>query len=171
MSTRESLLQFLAELQQEDLQRLFLRLVDYSHATIDDLQRMLGRRKTLVRLPSFIFVPELGALESVVKYLREEMGYSYHKIAVLLNRDDRTIWTTYSNASRKYPRRLVGRREFSIPLSILDDRRLGMLEAVVCYLKDELHYRFRAIGKLLGRDERTIWTTHHRARVKLHETR
>ena len=37
----------------------------------------------------------------------------------------------------------------------------GPLEALVRYLKDALEYSFVQIGKLLSRDETTIWTTYH----------
>ena len=40
-------------------------------------------------------------MESVVFYLKEKMGMTYHEIAVELNRDDRTIWTVYNRALKK----------------------------------------------------------------------
>ena len=43
----------------------------------------------------------LSALESVTKYLREELSLRYCEIASLLNRDDRTIWTVYSRIKNK----------------------------------------------------------------------
>ena len=43
----------------------------------------------------------LSVLESIVLYLKEEFELSYHKIAVLLERDDRTIWTVYQRAKKK----------------------------------------------------------------------
>ena len=102
--------------------------------------------------------------------MKEELDYSYHKIAVILNRDDRTIWATFRSATSKHPKRFINVKSgFSIPLSILDDRRFGVLENMVLYMKDELQFRFKEIANLLGRDQRTIWTTYHRAKVKLHE--
>ncbi len=44
----------------------------------------------------------LSALESIVKFLKEELEISYHEIACLLKRDDRTIWTVYMRAKKKY---------------------------------------------------------------------
>ena len=41
--------------------------------------------------------------ESIVKFLKEKRSLSYHDIAVLLNRDDRTIWTVYNRARKKAP--------------------------------------------------------------------
>jgi DNA-directed RNA polymerase specialized sigma24 family protein len=55
-----------------------------------------------VNIPSFVFHNRsLGSLEAVVVYLRETQGLNYAQIARLLNRDDRTIWTTYCRAAHK----------------------------------------------------------------------
>jgi hypothetical protein len=43
----------------------------------------------------------LGPLECLVKHLRESQKMSFRDIALLLKRDDSTIWTTYHNALRK----------------------------------------------------------------------
>ena len=43
----------------------------------------------------------LSALESVVKFLKENYNLRYHQIAKLLNRDDRTIWTVYNKSIKK----------------------------------------------------------------------
>lgn len=42
-----------------------------------------------------------SVLESIVEYLKDERQCSLHDIAVLLNRDDRTIWTVYHRAQKK----------------------------------------------------------------------
>jgi DNA-directed RNA polymerase specialized sigma24 family protein len=55
-----------------------------------------------VNLPSFIFKDRsLAALEAIVVYLKDSQGMTYAQIAKLLNRDDRTIWTTYQRAKKK----------------------------------------------------------------------
>jgi hypothetical protein len=43
----------------------------------------------------------LGMLESIVKYLKEEKKKTFVEIARLLNRDQRTIWSSYNNVKRK----------------------------------------------------------------------
>ena len=43
----------------------------------------------------------VSILESLVEYLKNSLGLSYHEIALMLNRDDRTIWTCYNRASKK----------------------------------------------------------------------
>lgn len=55
-----------------------------------------------VNIPSFVFRDRnLAALEAVVVYLKDSQGMNYAQIAKLLNRDDRTIWTTYNRAKKK----------------------------------------------------------------------
>jgi len=43
----------------------------------------------------------LSILEAIVVFLKDESGLSYHEIAMLLKRDDRTIWTVHDRAGRK----------------------------------------------------------------------
>lgn len=61
------------------------------------------RPKQVLAIPSYIFKDRtLAPLESISEYLEDELGMSFHEIAVLLNRDDRTIWTCYSRAKKKH---------------------------------------------------------------------
>lgn len=43
----------------------------------------------------------ISVLESIVAYLKENYNLSLHQIAILINRDDRTIWTVYSRYKKK----------------------------------------------------------------------
>ena len=43
----------------------------------------------------------LAPLEAISEYLKDEKELTYHQIAELLNRDDRTIWTCYNRAKKK----------------------------------------------------------------------
>lgn len=47
--------------------------------------------------------------EALIKYLKEDLRFSYHQIGVLLNRDDRTIWTLYSRFLKKEKNKLDNR--------------------------------------------------------------
>ncbi len=59
----------------------------------------------VIHVDSFIFKDRsLSVLESLVFYLKEVKKYSYHEIAVILNRDDRTIWTVHNRAIKKRKR-------------------------------------------------------------------
>lgn len=55
-----------------------------------------------VDIPSSILRDRtLSPLESITAYLKDQTGISFHEIALLLNRDDRTIWTCYNRAQKK----------------------------------------------------------------------
>ena len=67
---------------------------------------------------------DLGSLEVIVKFMKENLSLNYAKIAFLLNRDQRTIWSTYNNAVRKHRSKLVVKdRQYMIPCKIFSDRR------------------------------------------------
>ena len=54
-------------------------------------------------IPSAILVDtKLSAQEAVVTFLYDKKNLSYHEIAVLLKRNDRTIWTVYQRGKAKY---------------------------------------------------------------------
>lgn len=53
------------------------------------------------KIPLSVFATrKLTAFEALVLYLKD-LGHSYHEIAVILKRDDRTIWNTYQRAIKK----------------------------------------------------------------------
>lgn len=55
-----------------------------------------------ISIPTAIFHNRgLSSLEAVSVYLKEKKGLRYSEIAKLLNRDDRTIWTSYKRAKAK----------------------------------------------------------------------
>ena len=66
----------------------------------DDNKRILVQGFT--NIPSFVFRDRsVAVLESLVEYLKDARHLSYHEIAVLLNRNDRTIWTVYNRVKKK----------------------------------------------------------------------
>ena len=109
----------------------------------------------------------LSALEVICKYLKEELEFNYAKIALLLNRNSRTIWTTYNNAVKKRKEKLsVKESRFFVPVSVFKDRKFSVLEVIVSYLKDNFNLRYSEIAVLLARDERNIWTVYNRSKKK-----
>ena len=124
-----------------------------------------------IYLPISIFKNDLlSSLETISKYLVEELGLRYCDIAEILNRDDRTIWGAYDSARKKMTERFVViYSSQTIPISILRDRTFSVLETITKYLKDELNYRYCRIAEILNRDSRTIWTVYHRAKRKKHK--
>lgn len=55
-----------------------------------------------ITIPVEIFKDRiLSVLEVLTEYLKDKFELSYHQAAVMLNRDDRTIWTVYFRAKKK----------------------------------------------------------------------
>ena len=44
---------------------------------------------------------KLTIFESLIKYLKENKEFTYHKIALILGRDERNIWTVYNRTRSK----------------------------------------------------------------------
>lgn len=60
------------------------------------------------RLPSKFYLDfsifrnnKLTTFEAIVKYLKEEKGFTYRKIGLILGRDERNIWTVYNRGKKK----------------------------------------------------------------------
>jgi len=123
----------------------------------------------VVLLPINIFNNDsLSSLETVTKYMKEELNYRFRDIALLLNRSQKTVWDAYDSSRKKMDSRfsLDKNIKFLIPSFVFKDRSLSFLEALTEYLKDNLNLRYCQISSLLNRDPRTIWTVYYRAKNK-----
>lgn len=120
-------------------------------------------------LPVSVFDNDyLSALEAIVKYLHENKELRLVDIARLLNRDQRAIGVTYRFARKKMKERLKAPvSKYSVPLSVIADKRFSVLESIVYYLKKTYSLSYHEIAVLLRRDDRTIWTVYQRAVKKL----
>ena len=116
-------------------------------------------------VPVSIFESKLSALEAICKYLKEELNLNYSRIASLLNRDSRTIWTTYNNATKR-KQKLIVKESTLIPISIFADRRFSVLESIIGHLKERFGLRYSEISILLNRDERNIWAIYSKYKKK-----
>ena len=123
---------------------------------IEDKVEKLGLSKIREDIPIEIFANrKLAPLEALVKFLREEHNLKYSEIAKLINRDQRTIWTTYNSAKKKLAAKFIVKKAESVTVKIFQDRSLGILESLVKHLRASMSYA--EIAKLLNRDQRTIW--------------
>jgi len=121
-----------------------------------------------VLVPASIFTNKNARpLELLCKYLKEERELNYKEISKLLNRDYRTVWTTYSNVAKKLKAKLeVPPTKYLLPVSIFHDRRLSVLEAAVGYLKENFSLKLAEIATVLNRDQRNVWSSYHKAKKK-----
>jgi len=114
-------------------------------------------------VPVTIFNDTLSSYEAIAKFLKENKGKKLREIAALTGRSSASIWQTYRNAHKKYKRKLqIKETRFLIPLRIISEKKFSILESIVVYLKEKFGLNYRQIGKLMHRDERTIWTVYNR---------
>ena len=139
---------------------------------IDELKRLdvseseiLGRKE--VAIPIGVFSNDaLSCLEAIVKYMKENLKMRFSKIAKLLNRSSKTVWATYSKASKKMPSSFDDiSRQIMIPASAISNRAYSTLESVVGFVKD-LDYSNHEVAEMLHLDDRTIWTIWDRVKKK-----
>ena len=111
----------------------------------------------------------LSFLESIVVYLREQRKLGVSEIARAVNRNRKTIWTIYQRSVVKRttaPPKVKVVSNIFIPLSVVKDRRLSILEIVVKYLAEKTVLSNHQIALLLNRSDKTIWTVRDRAKKK-----
>jgi DNA-binding CsgD family transcriptional regulator len=73
------------------------------HSANKKMSAKLKVDSSSISIPLSIFSDgKLAPLEAIVVHLKEQQQMSLHEIAVILARDDRTIWTAYTRARRKY---------------------------------------------------------------------
>jgi hypothetical protein len=133
---------------------------------IELFMRTLAKEPKVVRIPLSIFSAKLSSLELIVKYLKEELGWSNKKIALTILRTPQNIWITYRNATEKYPGKLdIQETPYDIPISIFEDKRLSILESIGSYLVGK-GLSYRQIANALHRDRNTVAAVYHRARNK-----
>ena len=114
-------------------------------------------------IPLSVFSTEkLSTLEIIVKYFKENLNKKYHEIALIVNRNDRTIWSTYSNSLKKFKGPLFVKESDIVPVSIFSSRKKSVLESLVVYLKDDLRHSYTKISHLLKKDYQTIYTSYRR---------
>ena len=148
----------------------YLKGQNLSSEEIVELARKLLKveAKQEVKVPLSVFKNDvLSSLEIIVKYLRENLLLSFKQIGSLTNRNEIALAVTYRNARKKLEAKFAEEiSSYSIPVSILKDRNLSVLENIASYLKDTFGLTYHKVAVLLNRDDRTIWTVYQRAKKK-----
>jgi len=155
-----------------ELEEEFKRLIaEFKHKhQLNDyelIDLLLGQKtETKEAIPTDCFNKKLGSLETITKYLKENKNLTTKKIAELTGRTTSAITNTYNKAKQKMPEQLTPKSETLIPIHILTNKKLSVLENITVHLKEEQNMKLREIGKLLERNEKTIWTAYNRAKRK-----
>ena len=163
---------YFANASREELAEAFIAHLrkehSFSHEEVNALFANAGQEHETL-LPINVFNNDrLSALETIVKYLKENKQFTFHNIAVLLNRDDRTIWATYAKSRKKMMSQFhLQPSKYLIPATIFAARKLSVLETLAHHLNENLSLSLHEIAQVLNRDDSTIWTVCHRAAKKL----
>ncbi len=149
----------------EVVEKVIERVADNYGISKKEISEMIGES---ISIPVSIFSKELGALESIVKYMKENLKMSYSEIAKAILRDERTVWTSYKKAKGKKEERFDAKTKLSVPLSVFAKRESTILESLILYLKNR-GFKFSEIAQMLERDQRNIWTVYSRAKNKINK--
>ena len=148
----------------EDVRNL-IKLYDLDN---EQLKEIISEHLKNNYVPIEIFsINKLNPLEAIVKYLKENKNLKFSEISKLLDRDARTIWTTYNNT--KIKSKISGKSVFLIPLKIFKNKNLSILESLVKYLRNDSRLSLSEIAKILSRDQRNIWKVYNNSIRKSNE--
>ena len=143
------------------------RLHNLSEEEIKGIFHEISAKPKEISIPVGIFANDvLGSLEAIVKYLKEEQKLKFSKIGKLLNRSNKTIWTSYHNSIKKMPSSFGAvSTNILIPVYVFTNRLFSTLESLVGFIKD-LDYSNHEVALMLQLDDRTIWTVYDRVKKK-----
>jgi len=118
-------------------------------------------------VPVSIFSHKLSPSEALCKFLKENRELTFHEIALLLNRNDRSIWTSYARAKKKSKALFKPKeQDILIPLQIFQDRSRSILEHVTHHLKTSHSLTNSKIARALKKNPSSIATVISRAEKK-----
>ena len=130
------------------------RLRAYYGISYRDLFEMLAGD----RIPIQIFSTNLTPLESLTKYLKENLHKSFAQIAELLRKSPQSIYQAYRHAREKMSVAFTFEpKEYAIPLLFFKDSKRSVLSTVVAYLVIEHRMSVTQIASLLNRSPSSIW--------------
>ena len=124
-------------------------------------------------IPISIFNSSLGALESIVKYMREELLLDYATIASMLGKNPGPIGVTYRRSLVKLNMSSDVSSKESIAFEALradSTKGLSVFESVAIQLARQGH-DWHEIAQILHRHDKTVWTVLDRAKRKMSKIR
>ena len=147
-----------------ELKKLYARIKERYRISAAEIISRLERKEILI--PSCIFNKKLSVFESIVKYLKENLGLANKEIATLTSKSQKSIWQAYNSVKKKFPPIFkIVVSDYYIPVSVLQ-QHFTIFESIVKFLKEDLMLSFHKIAIVLKRDDRTIWTVYNRVKKK-----
>ena len=156
---------FISQASKQDQIAVIPQLVKQLHLSEREMLTLVKQEEVII--PIGIFNERVSCLEAIVKYLREEKLWSINEISNQLGRSNKTIWATYYNAIKKYKQKYkLSVSDYFIPLSLLKERKLSILETIILHLREICDLSYTDIAEFLKRDYKTIWGTYQKAKKR-----
>ena len=161
----------LSTLGSQQLLKAILQKMSREHnLQLPELIQTFQKAKQEASVPLSIFTHSLDPAEAIYKFLRENEGFSFQKISLETNRNQKSVWATYQRAWKKKKQKFISTEEkYYFPLSLFKDRSYSLLESIILYLKITYNLSNPQIAKLLHRSPNCIAVLMKRARDK-HES-
>ena len=102
------------------------------------------------------------SLNLISKELQQEYSKEKQQIIRLLINQIKKKYKLNNNEIKELT---IIKQQIKIPINIFS-KKLGALEAITKYMKENLNMRYKEISKLLNRNERTIWTAYNKSKQK-----
>lgn len=117
------------------------------------------QQKKMAQIPVRLFSGKLAASEVIVKYLKES-GLSYAEISRIINRDQRTVWVTYSKAIKKQKEAFTIKNDDLLVDIALFSTKDKPLRTLIKHLIQN-GYSTKQVAKMLNRSYKNIWMIAH----------
>jgi hypothetical protein len=148
-----------------DALKILIREISKKHeVSIEEILVSLKEEKQTDEIPISLFYNDAGYLELISVYSKDILKYNFAKIASILNRDQRTIWTSYNKCRKKISQLKIEKTKTTIPLNVFSNRKFSTFENMVLFLSK--NRSIMEISTILKKDYKTIWTALSRAGKK-----
>lgn len=151
----------------EELLEAFGKIVDLLRTQADLTPEELTQavQDASYKVPVTVYDSDLTPFEATTRYLYEK-ELLVSRIAELLGRAPSVVQKTLDASYDKRPEPVKAvPTKFEIPVSRYADKSLGFSEHLCTYLKDE-GLTNAQISRIIGLDQRTVWTVLNRAEKK-----
>ena len=144
----------------EDLVRFVLKKENISQKEL--IEKIQADKE--INIPVSIFTTKLSPLESITRYLKENLNKRITEIAKILNKKAPIISLAYKKAkSKEFKTKKT--KIFILLSEFQNNPKLSILEIVVQSLRNK-NFKFLEIAQRLKRDPKTIWTVFNRGQKK-----
>ncbi len=160
-----------SDFSKKEFKRILKPLLDhfmqeYSISKQDFSDLILEKDEILV--PLSIFSLGLAPLQSLVKYLKQNLRLKNKEISSLISRDSKVVWNSYNQANKKHPSIISVKKSLpNIPLAYFQNKEQTIFESLVCYMKEDLKLAVKQISQNLNKKPSTIYTVYNRVKNKI----